>query len=111
MRRPMSVVSSIRNARENARAFRETLTLEAFTLLNATWQLAKESTDQINDMIKSESAPLIISLRSVLEEMQKAIALSIADNAPPDVAPSADSSGASASASLSSSQNKAFGGS
>jgi uncharacterized alpha-E superfamily protein len=70
---PTSVVSSIRNARENARAFRETLTLEAFTLLNATWQMAKESTEQINNMIKSESAPLIITLRSVLEEMQKAI--------------------------------------
>ena len=38
---PMSVASSIRNARESARAFRETLTLEAFTLLNQTWRARK----------------------------------------------------------------------
>ncbi|MCH2160569.1 MAG: alpha-E domain-containing protein [Phycisphaerales bacterium] len=70
---PMSVASSIRNARENARAFRETLALESFTLLNATWQLVREIGSRVRDSCEKNGTPPPIMIRTALEEMQQAI--------------------------------------
>lgn len=70
---PMSVASSIRNARDNARAFRDTLSLEAFTLLNATWRRTQNlvsshgSTSDTNEQVSP------IAIRAVLDELQQSI--------------------------------------
>ena len=70
---PMSVASSIRNARENARAFRDTLSLEAFTLLNATWRRTQALVASLSPTDGHENDLTPIAIRGALDEMQQAI--------------------------------------
>ena len=70
---PMSVASSIRNARENARAFRESLTLEAFTLLNATWQMVRELEAGTRDFRGRDDITPPIMIRKALDDVQRGI--------------------------------------
>lgn len=70
---PMSVAASIRNARENTRAFRDVLPLEAFTLLNATWRRLQDLGGALENATKPQSGPASIALRAALDEVQTAI--------------------------------------
>ena len=70
---PMSVASSIRNARENARAFRDTLSLEAFSLLNATWRTTQNLVASISTSDEQEREISPITIRTTLDELQQAI--------------------------------------
>ena len=70
---PMSAASSIRNARENARAFREALSIEAFTLLNSTWQTIRKQTEAFEEANKSTNMSSSIMARSSMELLQHEI--------------------------------------
>jgi uncharacterized alpha-E superfamily protein len=62
---PMSAVSSLHSARENARAFMEVSGAEVFALLNETWHLVESW---------SESPPVgLVAMRSAMEEMERRI--------------------------------------
>jgi uncharacterized alpha-E superfamily protein len=70
---PMSVAASVRNARENTRAFRDVLSLEAFTLMNATWRRLQMLSESIACPSETGAGAPPIVLRSALDEMQTAI--------------------------------------
>jgi uncharacterized alpha-E superfamily protein len=70
---PMSAASSVRNARENARAFRETLSIEAFTLLNSTWQTIRKQTEAFEEANTSSSMSPSIMARSSMDLLQHEI--------------------------------------